>query len=107
MKRRAFQAAHFGGQRSVRVKLQPAPARRHRIEGEIGAVRLELNAGRRRRHHTSAIPVEIQFLMNMAAQQMLHPRPGAQRAVQRAGVAQTVLIQPAAAGRQRMMMQQK
>lgn len=70
-------------------------------------MRFKLDAGRRRRHHAPAIPVEIQFLMNMYAQKMLHPRPGAQRAVQRAGIAQTMLIQPAAAGRQRMMVQQE
>jgi hypothetical protein len=45
--------------------------------------------------------------MNMAAQQIFHPRELRQHAIQRRGVAQAVLIQPAAARRQRMMMKQQ
>ena len=64
------------------VPASASPARWY--PGKVRAVRLKLNAGRRRRQQTAAIPVEILFLMNVSAQQILHAREFHQHAIRAA-----------------------
>ena len=79
------------------MQFQPAPAWRDGIEREVRAVRLKLHAGGWRGHHTPSVPVKVQLLMNMAAEQMLNARKSGQRAIKRPGIAQAMLIQPTTA----------
>ena len=79
------------------MQFQPAPAWGDGIEREVSAVRLKLHAGGWRGHHSPPVPVKVQLLVNMTAQQMLNARKSSQRAIKRPGIAQAMLIQPATA----------
>jgi hypothetical protein len=70
-------------------------------------MRLKLHAGRRRRQQAATVPVQIQFLMDMPAQQILRAWVVHQHVVQLGGITQTVLIESTTARRQRMMMQKQ
>ena len=89
------------------MQFEPAPARCDGVQGKVCAMRLELNAGRGCGQQSAAIPVEILFLMNMSAQEILHPREFRQHSVQRGRVGQGVSIKRSTARRQWMMMKQQ
>lgn len=70
-------------------------------------MRLELHAGGRRRQQAPALPFQIQILVNVPAHHGIHFRITQQDRAQHMRVAQAVLIEPGATGRQRMMVQQQ